>query len=225
MPQNILMTLLLHLLSPAILGTVAVFLAVVWMLKDESDKTRPLLVFALVLNLFYGYLLTVILGREDGLLPWKYDYVLNALDRSTGISAAFVARHLQGVWRIPLYVVYQLMVPMMIVWFFVTGSKARRGALVLAYVAELIVGPILYAILPACGPLYVFGRQWLNPPFVEPHLNRFSGMPNAFPSLHVATAFLFVLFARARCGGSCRCCFWRQLCWPHWVQESITAWT
>ena len=192
------MNLLLHLLSPAILGTVAVFLAILWMLKDETDKTRPVLVFALVLNLFYGYLLTVVLGSEDGLVPWKYDYVLHALDQSVGFPTAPIAASLQSGWRIPLYVVYQLMVPMMIVWFLATRSKARRAALVIAYVAELVVGPILYAILPACGPAYLYGKQWLHPPDLQAHLIRFSGMPNAFPSLHLATAFVFVLFAEGK---------------------------
>jgi hypothetical protein len=56
-----------------VIGLLALFLALVWMLRDDKDKTRPILVFALVLNLFYGFLLTVVMGKEDGLLPWKYD--------------------------------------------------------------------------------------------------------------------------------------------------------
>jgi hypothetical protein len=41
----------------------ALFLSVLWMLKDERDKTRPMLVFALTLNLFFGFLLTVVMSR------------------------------------------------------------------------------------------------------------------------------------------------------------------
>jgi PAP2 superfamily len=189
------MRLLAILTNPAILGTVALFLSVVWMLRDQKDKTRPLLVFALTLNLFFGFLLTVFMSREGGLLPWKFDYVLARLDQSLGITAAPIARPLQGVFRIPLMVIYQLMVPMMICWFFVTITRNRRGSVVLAYVGELVAGPLLYAVFPACGPIYAFGTQWLHPPQVQAAAIKLVGMPNAFPSLHVATALVFVLFA------------------------------
>jgi PAP2 superfamily len=189
------MHLLAILTNPAILGTVALFLSVVWMLRDQKDKTRPLLVFALTLNLFFGFLLTVFMSREGGLLPWKFDYVLACLDQSLGITAATIARPLEGWFRIPLIVIYQLMVPMMIFWFFVTRYRNARGSVVLAYVGELVAGPLLYAIFPACGPVYAFGAQWLHPPQVQAGAIKLIGMPNAFPSLHVATALVFVLLA------------------------------
>ena len=189
------MRLLLLLLNPAIIGTLALFLSVLWMLKDQRDKVRPLLVFALTLNLFFGFLLTVLMGREGGLLPWKYDRILFALDRALGFSTAAIAQPLQGFWRIPLIAIYQLMVPMMICWFLVCHHRNTRGSLVLAYVAELVAGPVLYALLPACGPIYAFGAQWLHPQQVQATIMRLAAMPNAFPSLHVGTAFVFVLFA------------------------------
>jgi hypothetical protein len=57
---------------------------------------------------------------------------------------------------------------------------------------------VFYAILPACGPLYALGRDWLHATFARPDLIRLSGMPNAFPSLHMGTAMVFVLFAPNR---------------------------
>jgi hypothetical protein len=189
------MHLLGLLLNPAIIGTLALFLSVLWMLKDERDKTRPMLVFALTLNLVFGFLLTVFMGREGGLFPWKYDSVLFRMDESLGVLTAPIARPLQGLGRIPLVVVYQLMVPMMICWFLVTRYRNRRGSVVLAYVAELVAGPLLYAVLPACGPVYAFGAQWLHPQEVAANTTRLIGMPNAFPSLHIGTALVFVLLA------------------------------
>ena len=189
------MRLLAILTNPAILGTVALFLSVVWMLRDQKDKTRPLLVFALTLNLFFGFLLTVFMSREGGMLPWKYDHVLAAMDEALGVTAAYIARPLEGIWRIPLIVVYQLMVPMMICWFFVVRSGNRRGSIIMSYVAELISAPLLYAIFPACGPEYAFGAQWLHPPQVQAGAIKLAAMPNAFPSLHVGTAMVFVLMA------------------------------
>ncbi len=183
------------LLSPPVMGVIALFLSVIWMLRDTKDKTRALLVLALVMNLFYGFLLTTFMTSEGSRFPWKFDHVLFAVDQSLGIQAASVARPLQGFMRVPLRVVYQLMVPMMIVWFLVTSYCKLRASVILAYVAELITGPLLYALFPACGPLYAFGKQWLHPPSVEPFAIRLAGMPNAFPSLHIGTAFIFLLLA------------------------------
>jgi hypothetical protein len=182
------------LLNPAFFAIMALFLAVVWMLRDQKDKTRAELVLALVLNLFYGVLLNIFMGREGSVFPWKYDHVLFRLDGALGVSAASLARHLQGPLRVPLWLVYQSMVPMMIVWFLLTRYRRVPG-IILAYIAELVFGPILYTIVPACGPIYAFGKQWLSPPAVPPGAIRLAGMPNAFPSLHIGTAFVFVMFA------------------------------
>jgi PAP2 superfamily len=192
------MHLLAMLLNPAILGILALFLSVIWMIKDESDKTRPLLVFALTLNLVFGFLLTFFMGREGSLLPWKYDHILFHIDGALGVSTATIARPLQGFFRFPLAVVYQMMVPMMICWFLVSRYHNARGSVVLAYAAELIAGPVLYAVLPASGPKYAFGAQWLHPPNVQLNLIKLSAMPNAFPSLHVGTAVVLVLLAPGR---------------------------
>ena len=185
------------LFNPAVIGLAALFLSVLWMLRDEKDRTRPFLVVALVVNLFYGWLLSFVMGRENGLIPWKYDYVLANLDRSLGVPTASIAQALQQV-RFPLLVVYQLMVPMMVVWFLVARRNRISESLVIAYVAEMIAGPMLYAIVPGCGPLYAFHAQWLHPPAVQAVAIRLGGMPNAFPSLHFATAVVFVSFARGR---------------------------
>lgn len=194
--RTILMTLLRFILHPGVLDLLALFLSIVWMLRDERDKTRPLLVIALVLNLFYGSLLTFVMGKENGLVPWKYDHVLHRLDQSLGLSASAAAAVLQGSARVPLLIVYQLMVPMMIVWFLVTRQYGAQKSLILAYVTELVVGPMLYALVPGCGPRYAFGAHWLHPSVSDTGLVRLSGMPNAFPSLHIGTAAVFVFLAR-----------------------------
>jgi PAP2 superfamily len=192
------------LFNPAFIGTLALFLAAIWMVRDPRDKTRPLLVFALVLNLFYGFLLTVFMQREGSVFPWKFDFILFHLDQSLGIEAASIARLLQGALRIPLYIVYQAMIPMMICWFLLTQYKKHPNSIIPAYAAELVAGPLLYAVLPACGPLYAFGAQWLHPPASTPAIAiRLTGMPNAFPSLHMATALVLVFFAPGK--------FWRAV--------------
>jgi hypothetical protein len=148
--------------------------------------------------LLYPWLFSRVLLGENGLLPGKFDYVLTRIDNSLGVSATSIALPLQGILRIPLRVVYQATIPMMLCWFLITHSKNRRCSLLIAYVTELLIGPILYAIVPACGPIYAFGAQWLHPPTVQANQIQLSGMPNAFPSLHIATAFVLVLFAERK---------------------------
>jgi hypothetical protein len=192
------MKILVYLWNPAIIGLIALLLSIVWMLRDERDKTRPVLVIALVINLFYGFVLNVVMGQENGLVPWKYDHVLAGLDQALGLASPMVAPLLQGALRLPLFVIYQLMVPMMIVWCLVQRYRNGSGSVVLAYIAEMLTGPLLYAVLPACGPAYAFRAHWLNPPAVQAEVVRLSGMPNAFPSLHVGTAIVFVFFAQGK---------------------------
>lgn len=189
------MKLLGLLLNPGTTALLAVLASMIWMLKNQKDKSRPIVVVALVINMLYPWLFSLVLGGEDGLLPWKYDHMLFRLDASLGVSAAAIAPLLQGFMKIPLRVVYHMIIPVMIGWLLVLHGPKNRGYFVMAYIAEMIVGPIVYAIVPACGPIYAFGAQWLHPPAVEANLIRLIGIMNAFPSLHIATALALVLFA------------------------------
>ncbi len=194
------MSLLSILFSQSFLSILVLGFSIWWMLRNTQDKSRPWLVIALVMNLFYGFLLARFMTGEGSLLPWKYDHILYHLDLSLGLSAASIARPLQGSWRIPLLVAYQAMIPMMVVWFLITSRYGRRGSVVLSYAAELAIGPLLYAVVPGCGPLYAFNQQWLHPPAVPADTIRLNGLPNAFPSLHAATAIVLVFFAPTRLG-------------------------
>jgi len=191
------MRVLAIVLSTPFIELAAVLLAIIWMVRDITDKVRPLLVIALTVNLFYGILLSTFMGAEGSLLPWKYDAILWRLDAVLRLPTQAMARALQGHWHAPLETTYQLMVPLMVAWFLVVRRAGRGGALVLAYVAELLTGPLLYAMVPACGPVYAFKADWLH---VTPKLElmRLPEMPNAFPSLHIGTAFVLLLFAPGR---------------------------
>ena len=147
-----------------LIGLGALFLSIVWMLRDDKDKTRPILVLALVFNLFYFTLAGVVLRREGTLLYWKFDNILFNLDKSLGISSGPLVVQLQGVSAYPLGSDLSADGPDDdLSWFLVTKGQSRRKALILAYVTELICGPILYSVLPACGPVYAFGSKWLRP--------------------------------------------------------------
>ena len=171
------------------------FMAVVWMLRDENDRLRVYLVIALSVNLFHDYFLTVVLGRVGGLLHWKYDYFLSRMDSALGMSAAGVALFFGHPWWVLFAVIYEGATIMAILWIWVNRHH-NVAALIRAYIVELAAAPFLYAILPACGPAYAFRGAWTHPPAVQMKVAEISGLPNAFPSLHLATAFLLVLTAK-----------------------------
>jgi PAP2 superfamily len=191
------MSILRLALSPGITALLLLSLSIAWMLKNEKDRARPLLVLGLTLNLLYNWSFNILMGKAGSLLHWKYDYYLYRVDKVLGISAAVVALSFRGFWPVILSMIYSVMVPMMIFWVLV-NRKQDVGTLVRTYAAELVVGPILYGVMPACGPAYAFGKVWTHPPVVQLERIQLSAIPNAFPSLHLATALVFVLVARSR---------------------------
>src|SRR5690349_6767972 len=69
-------------------------------------------------------------------------------------------------------------------------QRSEEPSILLAFAAQLIVGPLLYALAPACGPVYAFPGFPLNPEPTAFRAIALRGDPNAMPSLHMSTAFL-----------------------------------
>ena len=186
-----------HLFShPAITFLVLLIACTAWVLRDEKDKSRQVLWLALLVSLIYLGLFDAFMAKANSLLHWKYDYYLLCLDRALGISSAGVALAFRRAWPV-FKAIYGLMLPAMVLWLVV--NRRANAAIIRGYAAELIVGPILYALLPAGGPAYAFDKAWTQIPVVDAKLIHLESAPiNAFPSLHLATALLFVLTARSR---------------------------
>src|SRR5579864_7614747 len=147
----------LHLTPAVVVALIALLASVIWMLRDERDRTRPVLVVALMINLVYGLALNLAMSQQYDLVPWKYDHVLAGMDAALGIDTSGIASSLQGGWRLILGTVYDLIVPIMIVWYMWGRHKSGPGSVVHAYIAAMLTAPLLFAIAPACGPLYAFG--------------------------------------------------------------------
>jgi hypothetical protein len=195
------------LLNYTVIGMLAFVASVLWALMDESDKTRLFVVFVTIVNLGYSWLLHQVLGRASHLVLWKYDEILLVLDQCLGVSAAAVARPLQGVALVPLYAAYNWIIPVTALWLWGMKNKDRQVVLLLAYVAELVAGLGLYAVVPVCGPIYALGAARLHPVIGEAHLVQLASVPNGFPSLHVATAVLLVMVSEGRWWRTAACVF------------------
>jgi hypothetical protein len=169
----------------------------VWMLFRPQGKDAPkILLFILVLA--FEPLSGAVMNAENRNFPLKFDYFLYAIDRSLGLSAFWVARLLSEWQRSALFVVYQSLTVAMITWYGVNLRRrdGRPAGLLIAYLITFGLGPCLYLIVPACGPRHAFGSAFpAGNPDVSPMLVPLNYWPNAMPSLHVATALLFVFFA------------------------------
>ena len=130
--------------------------------------------------------------------PLKYDYVLQSLDQALGLTAFQIARLFTAWERTGLLGIYDFLCDAMVVWYGIQVVLDRRTArnLLYAYFILFVVGGCLYGIVPAMGPRYAFGASFpMGHPNVPPVPEPLEGFPNAMPSLHVATAFLLVLFS------------------------------
>jgi hypothetical protein len=191
-------TVTIRMPDSGVLGMLTVLAALVWILMDLKDRRRPRVFLFVSAIPFYGWICNRVLATEDTLLPLKFDFVLYHIDQALGVSPAAIAGFLHSAtpWPI-LEAVYRSLLLAMALWYAVDLRYGNGPSIIWAYAAELFAGPCLYALLPACGPVYAF------PGF--PHHTvqnvletvRLSGAPNAVPSLHMATAFLLVVFARS----------------------------
>src|SRR2546427_1939208 len=184
--------------SAGVVGMLCLLFLCVWMLcQPQSDKAPKILLLVMTI-LVFGPVSDAFMALESARSPLKFDYSLYLVDKSLGLSAFLLARLFTEWQRSILYVVYQSLVYVMIFWYglWLIRKHGRSGKLLMAYAVTFLAGPCLYMIVPARGPRHAFGSifPWGDPD-VAPVLVRLSGWPNAIPSLHVATALLFVLFA------------------------------
>jgi len=199
-----------------IISPVVMMLAVValfaWM-AVRPRTTAPLKILGLIaVSALFGYGSRFVMDAEAAATPWKLDYLLYCIDNAVGISAFSVARHLSPRACDLLFVVYQTLGHLMIVWY-ALNLQVRNGRprhLVLSYSIAYGLAPLFYLLAPAYGPRHAFGALFPGGnPAVAPAPVLLAGWPNAMPSLHCATAILFVYFS----GGNrfLRCFAWAYL--------------
>jgi hypothetical protein len=183
--------------SPSVLWMLAILGLALWMLFRPYGKDAPKILL-LIMVFAFEPLTRAVMNAENRGFPLKFDYFLYAIDKALGVSAFWVARMLSEWQRSVLFVVYQSLSAAMITWYGVSLRRrdGRPGSLLVAYLVTFGLGPCLYLIVPACGPRHAFGNVF---PAGNPEVSLLpvplNYWPNAIPSLHVATALLFVFFA------------------------------
>ena len=164
----------------------------------RGASRRALLVIGLIS--YMGVFLAFYITFAKLVLPSKLDYFLYNFDGTLGLQASFaVARFVQGrpALERAMYLVYDCLG----FWFpLVYAVHARHRlrypvSLVKLLILNAAIGFSLYFLFPAMGPRYAFqafpklpGAVTIAPAFL-------SGVPNAMPSLHFATALLMYWMA------------------------------
>ncbi len=185
------------MVNPALM-MLAVLGLFVWMLIRIHD-TAPLKIFGLIAVLMlFGPIADRVMNAEAAAFQWKFDYSLFWIDKTLGLSAFAIARHLSKREQDAVFFIYLTLGQWMIVWYG-CNLKMRFGRprpLLISYLVTYGLGPLFYMIVPAYGPRHAFGALF---PFGDPQVSlslvRLQGWPNAIPSLHLATAVLFVYFS------------------------------
>jgi hypothetical protein len=190
---------LFHLIiNPGVLGMLTLLSLGLLMLWRPRDDRAAKIAMLMICILLFGPISKAIMGAETAHTPLRFDYYLYLIDKHLGISGFLAARLFQECQRSVLYYVYQSLVLVMILWYAASLviRTDRSNKLLIAYLADFLVGPCLYLFVPASGPRITFGAAFpAGNPDVSPVLVPLGGWPNAMPSLHLTTALIFVLFA------------------------------
>jgi PAP2 superfamily len=177
----------------------------------SAGEERRLLYYAFLPPLLFvllGYGSSALLDITDRLHPSTLDLFLFNFDASLGLQPSFEAGQLvlRSHWltRIAFLFYFALPIPVMLIY--AKQLVRGRSAAMAAFLGFFIVGPagvIFYNLLPACGPIYLFGSKFPFEPLSDQQVKEMlvhpvliSGVRNAFPSLHVAWALLASWYAQ-----------------------------
>lgn len=180
--------------------------------KDRQllhDATLPPLLFLLL-----GYLSSGPLAMTGQLHPKTLDWFLYSFDQSLGVQLSFrlgqivLPSHL--LTRIVVAAYYAL--PLAIMFAYARQLVHNRTLAMTAFLAFIVAGPlgvVFYNLIPAGGPLNLFGSRFPFDPLTTEQVRQLplqafviGGPRNAFPSLHLA---------------------WALLIW--WYSEGLSRWT
>jgi hypothetical protein len=184
-------------MNPTVFWSFSILALFIW-LVFRPFATAPWKILGVIVLLAVASPVSVgVLKTSSHAYPLKYDYVLQALDQTLGLTAFQISALFSSRQRTDLLALYEFLAPAMIAWYgmhlVMRGGQPRK--LLYSYLIAYLVGGCLYGIVPAMGPRYAFGGAFpMGHPSVAPVPAVLDGYPNAMPSLHVTTALVFVLF-------------------------------
>jgi len=199
----------LGLASLLVLAAQSVFAGV------EARPTHRKTLIAAAAFPYFSFIIALALNLTSALHPKVYDLRLYAFDESLRLHTSFFIGRLVASFnllRVAAVLAYESL-PLVICWLLALELRSPErfsAGIMRLFVTAGLAGVLLYQLLPAAGPAYVFGAKF---PGSLPSLSGLAIRPillprvarNAMPSVHFACALLVwwntAAFAR----------FWRAL--------------
>lgn len=188
----------------------------------EGEKRKLLLYGFVAIVLFVGseWVASTLLDITEALHPKTFDIFLYSFDSSLRVQISFLVG--QAFWRWPslwwtCFLFYTaLPLPLALVYAgHLRHAKQNALAVMTAFLVTGPLGVMFYNMLPACGPIHLFGAAFPWHPLstadamrlhVAPVLMK--GARNAIPSLHMAWVLLV---------------WWNSRGLPRWVRAIALA--
>jgi PAP2 superfamily len=195
----------------AVTGLSALLLLGIRRIWAAEAQEAQLLHYAFLPSLLFvllGYSGSVLLEITGRLHPKTYDAFLYDFDLTLGLQLSFRAGQvlLASSWLTRLAVVIYYALPLVLMFVYARLLVRDKNAALTAFLAFVIAGPVgvvFYNLVPACGPIYLFGTRFPFESLSSPYLARLplqalplAGARNAFPSLHMAWALLAYWYSR-----------------------------
>ncbi len=180
----------------AVLGTHTIF--------AEGHERKLLLYGFLPAVLFVGseYMASTLLDITEALHPKTFDLFLYSFDCSLRVQFSFLMGQVFWTWlwvRFVCLVIY-IALPLPLALVYAAQLRRKRENALAVMLAFLLTGPVgvlFYNMLPACGPVHVFGAAFpFHPPSIADAMRMnvapllLKGARNAIPSLHMAWVLL-----------------------------------
>jgi hypothetical protein len=170
----------------------------------EAGERKLLLYGFLPAVLFVAseYMASTLLDITEALHPKTFDLFLYSFDGSLRVQLSFLMGQVFWTWlwlRLVCLVIY-IALPLPLALVYAAQLRRKRESAVAVMLAFLATGPIgvlFYNMLPACGPVHVFGANFPWHPIATADVMRMNVAPillkgarNAIPSLHMAWVLL-----------------------------------
>lgn len=171
-----------------------------WVALRETRETSEQALVVAIFTILIGGSAQAIATSMSRLRPFKYDLYAYKLDSIFGqpsfVLGRFVQHHfwLECVLQVAYGVLPNVVAAVLIFQLFRSLPNVRF--VVYSFGLNLLAAPLLYLLIPICGPQFAFSSFPADPGPVTAHLIALSAAPNAMPSVHTSTALLIVFFSR-----------------------------
>jgi len=188
----------------------------------EGEERKLLLCGFVPMVLFVGsdWMASTLLDITEALHPKTFDVFLYSFDSSLRVPISFFVG--QAFWKWPWLwrtcLIFYTALPLPLALVYAANLRRIKYRALAVMIAFLVTGPLgvmFYNMLPACGPVHLFGAAFPWHPLSTADATRLNVVPilmkgarNAIPSLHMAWVLLI---------------WWNSRGLPRWVRAIALA--